>query len=59
VVNGLTNVLSGANLRWRYYRSSFTCSSFQYRLYVDGFSTYTYRRAARWANEWSCMITGP
>lgn len=51
-VYGLLNT----DRRWRYYRNSSSCSSYQYRLVVN--STGWYHRAARWSDEWSCQITG-
>ena len=46
----------GLNQRYRFFRNTFTCSSFQYRLYVDPFGG-SYFRGATWADEWSCAIT--
>jgi len=46
----------GLNQRYRFFRNTFTCSSFQYRLYVEPFGG-SYFRGATWADEWSCAIT--
>ena len=47
----------GVNQRYRFFRNSFTCSSFQYRLFVEPVGG-SYYRGATWAKEWSCVITG-
>jgi hypothetical protein len=47
----------GLNQRYRFYRNSFTCSSFQHRLYVNPVGGSYYRGAA-WSDEWSCQISG-
>jgi hypothetical protein len=47
----------GGNQRYRFFRNTFTCSSFQYRLFVDAVFGGTYYRGATWADEWSCQIT--
>jgi hypothetical protein len=47
----------GVNQRYRFYRNTFTCSSFQYRLYVNPVGG-SYFRGATWADEWSCQISG-
>jgi hypothetical protein len=44
------------NQRYRFFRNTFTCSSFQYRLFVEP-SGGSYFRGATWADEWSCAIT--
>jgi hypothetical protein len=46
----------GPNQRYRFFRNSPGCSSFQYRLYVDSFGG-SYFRGATWADEWSCALT--
>jgi hypothetical protein len=46
----------GLNQRYRFYRNTFTCANFQYRLYVEPFGG-SYFRGATWADEWSCAIT--
>jgi len=52
-----TDALDYQFRRWRYYRTSLTCSSYQYRLVVSSSPGQNhYRRAARWADEWSCQI---
>lgn len=44
--------------RWRYYRNTNFCSSYQYRLVVDtAYPAYPYRRAARWSHQWPCEFT--
>lgn len=55
-VNANPDALSWQQRRWRYYRNTFTCSSYQYRLYVSSPAPNKYHRAARWADEWSCQI---
>ncbi len=55
-INSNTDALDYQQRRWRYYRSTITCSSYQYRLVVSGTSTNRYHRGARWADEWSCQI---
>jgi len=50
------NALDWQYRRWRYYRTSLTCSSYQYQLVVNSFTANQYRRAARWADPWSCQI---
>lgn len=58
-INTATDALDvNAERRWRYYRTSWTCSSYQYRLRVSSTLNFNYRRAARWADEWSCQIGG-
>jgi len=47
----------GLNQRYRFYRNSFTCSSYQYRLYVNAPFGGAYYRGATWADEWSCQIS--
>jgi hypothetical protein len=47
----------GVNQRYRFFRNSFTCSSFQYRLFVNP-AGGSYYRGATWADEWSCQIQG-
>lgn len=47
----------GANHRYRFFRNTFTCSSFQYRLFVNAVFGGSYYRGATWADEWSCQIT--
>jgi hypothetical protein len=42
--------------RWRYRRTSNTCSSFQHRLFVDPAMNGRYRVAARYADPWGCQI---
>jgi hypothetical protein len=56
-INANTNALNFQQRRWRYFHNTPTCSSFQYRLVVSSGSGL-YHRAARWANEWSCQISG-
>lgn len=46
----------GPNKRYRFYRSSFTCTSYQYRLYVVAPFNGAYYLGATWADEWSCQI---
>jgi len=48
----------GGNQRYRFFRNSFTCSSFQYRLFVNVVFGGSYYRGATWADEFSCQITG-
>jgi hypothetical protein len=48
----------GANQRYRFFRNTFTCSSFQYRLFVNVVFGGSYYRGAAWSNEFSCQITG-
>lgn len=47
----------GGNHRYRFFRNTFTCSSFQYRLWVNVVFGGAYYRGATWADEWSCQIT--
>ena len=56
-INSNSDALDYQERRWRYYHSSLTCSSFQYRLHVVGTGPNRYHRAARWADEWSCGVT--
>ena len=52
-----TDALNYQFRRWRYYRTSLTCTSYQYQLVVMASPLANhYRRAARWADEWSCQI---
>lgn len=44
------------NQRYRFFRNTFTCSSFQYRLFVDPVGG-SYFRGAAWDDAWSCTIT--
>lgn len=46
----------GLNERYRFFRNTFTCSSYQYRLYVEPVGG-SYFRGATWAKEFSCQIT--
>lgn len=55
-VNSATDALDYQERRWRYYRNSWSCSSYQYRLYVSAPAHIPYRRAARWSDQWSCQI---
>ncbi|HZJ66882.1 MAG TPA: hypothetical protein VFD36_25420 [Kofleriaceae bacterium] len=48
----------GGNERYRFFRNSFTCSSYQYRLFVNVVFGGSYYRGATWADEFSCQITG-
>jgi hypothetical protein len=54
-INAQTGGLNYQMRRWRYYRNTFTCSSYEYRLLVSS-GQNRYHRAARWANPWSCQI---
>jgi hypothetical protein len=56
-ISNNTDALNFQQRRWRYYRNTFTCSSFQYRLVVSS-GTRLYHRAARWSDEFSCQIGG-
>ncbi len=47
----------GLNQRYRFFRNSFTCTSYQWRLYVNP-NFGSYHRGAKWSNEWSCQIQG-
>jgi hypothetical protein len=47
----------GANQRYRFFRNTFTCSSFQYRLFVNVVFGGSYYRGAAWSAENSCEIT--
>jgi hypothetical protein len=53
-INTKTDALDYQQRRWRYYRNTNTCSSYQYRLLVSSGTGY-YHRAARWSEEWSCQ----
>jgi hypothetical protein len=41
----------------RFYRNSFTCTSYQWRLYVNAPFGGAYYRGATWADQWSCQIS--
>lgn len=47
----------GPNQRYRFYRNSFTCTSYQWRLYVNAPFCGAYYRGATWADQWSCQIS--
>lgn len=47
----------GLNQRYRFYRNSFSCTDFQYRLYVNTPLGGAYYRGATWADEFSCQIS--
>jgi hypothetical protein len=47
----------GGNHRYRFFRNSFTCSSYQYRLFVNVVFGGSYYRGATWADEFKCVIT--
>lgn len=55
-INSNTDALDFQQRRWRYFHSTNTCSSHQYRLVVSSPGPNRYHRAARWADEWSCSI---
>ena len=55
-ISSNTDALNFQFRRWRYYRTSLTCTSYQYQLVVQASPLANhYRRAARWADEWSCQ----
>lgn len=47
----------GPNQRYRFFRNSYTCTSYQWRLYVAAPLGGTYYRGATWADQWSCQIS--
>jgi hypothetical protein len=53
-INSKTDALNYQQRRWRYYRNTLTCTSYQYQMRVSSGSGY-YHRAARWSEEWSCQ----
>lgn len=55
-VNTAINALLVENTRWRYFHTSNTCSSFQYRLTVTPTGPNRYHIGARYSNDWPCII---
>lgn len=55
-INTQTDALDYQQRRWRYYRNTYTCTSYQYQLMVSSGNGY-YHRAARWSDQWSCHIS--
>lgn len=46
----------GGNQRYRFFRNTFACSSYQYRLYVVPAGGGGYYRGATWADEFGCSF---